>query len=106
VTHPRIERFEPRTERALEELRSQIRERYPTAAFEVFRRDDPDGIRLRVTVDVEDTDAVLDTVIDSLYDIQVEQQLPIYVVPVQPFAPEQAVTDASESPHSRIHRSA
>lgn len=86
MTHPQIERFDPRTEQALEELRSQIRERYPAAAFEVFRRDDPSGVRLRVTVDVEDTDAVLDAVIDSLYDIQVERQLPIYVIPVQPFA--------------------
>ncbi len=71
-------------EQALAELRALIEQRYPDVTFEVFHRDDPDGIRLRATVDTDDTDLVLDAIIDRLYEMQVEQGLPIYVVPVQP----------------------
>lgn len=74
----------PRVQQALGELRDRIAERYPTATFDVFHREDPDGVRLRATVDVEDTDEVMDLVIDQLYQIQVEQQLPVYVVTAQP----------------------
>lgn len=86
MKHPDSERFGPEIESALEELRARILERYPAAAFDVFHHDDPDGVRLRVTVDVEDSDTVLDTVIDTLYDVQVERHLPIYVIPVQSLA--------------------
>src|SRR5688500_18903888 len=75
---------DPTVTAALDELREAILRRYPNAAFETFHRDDPDGIRLRVTVDTDDTDEVLDIVIDRLYELQVEQLLPIYVIPVQP----------------------
>jgi hypothetical protein len=75
---------DPRVEGAIIELRDLIQARYPEATFDVFHRDDPDGVRLRVTVDVEDTDAVMDLVVDKLYELQVEQELPVYVLPVQP----------------------
>ena len=50
----------------------------------MFERDDPEGVRLRATVDIADTDEVMDVVLDALYDIQVEQGLPVYVVTEQP----------------------
>ena len=77
---------DPRVEGAIEELRALIAERYPGARFDVFERDDPEGVRLQATVDIEDTEEVMDVVIDALYDIQVERGLPVYVVTEQPLA--------------------
>lgn len=73
-----------RIARALEELQELILQRFLDATFEVFERDDPDGTRLRVIVDVEDGFDVLDVVMPRLYELQVEEGLPIYVIPVQP----------------------
>ena len=75
-----------RIKEAVEELRTLIAGRYPGASFDVFERDDPTGVRLRATVDIEDTDEVMDGVMDALYDIQVERELPVYVVIVQPLS--------------------
>ncbi len=75
---------DPRIQEAVEELRRLIAGRYPDARFDVFERDDPEGVRLRATVDIEDTDEVMDVVLDALYDIQVERGLPVYVVTEQP----------------------
>lgn len=86
MTKETTQPLDPRVQQALGELRATITARYPTATFDVFHRDDPEGVRLRATVDVEDTDAVMDLVIDQLYQIQVEQQLPVYVVTAQPLA--------------------
>ena len=77
---------DPRIKGGLEELRRLIATRYPDAGFDVFESDDPKGVRLRATVDVEDTDEVMDGLMDALYDIQVERGLPVYVVIVQPLS--------------------
>jgi hypothetical protein len=69
---------------ALRELQDLIAAHYPTASFDVFYRDDPEGMRLRATVDVEDLDEVMDVVMDKLYEVQVEHGLPVYVVTAQP----------------------
>ena len=75
---------DPQIKEAVEELRTLIAERYPSARFAVFERDDPEGVRLQVTVDLEDTDEVMNVVMDALFDIQVERGLPVYVVTEQP----------------------
>jgi hypothetical protein len=77
---------DPRIKEAVEELRTLIASRYPAASFDVFERDDPVGVRLRATVDVEDLDEVMDAAVDALYDIQVERGLPVYVVTQQPLS--------------------
>jgi hypothetical protein len=86
-THPSLI-SDPRIREAVEELRTLIAGRYPSAQFDVFERDDPrddpKGVRLLATVDIKDTDEVMDGVMDALYDIQVERGLPVYVVTEQP----------------------
>jgi hypothetical protein len=42
--------------------------------------DDPEGIYLDAGVDVDDTDDVMDVIVDRLLELQVEEQLPVYVV--------------------------
>ena len=71
---------DPRIQVALQELEARIHERYPQARFDVFHGADPEGVYLRATVAVDDTDAVLDVVLDQLYEFQVEQGLPVHVV--------------------------
>lgn len=75
---------DPRVQCALSELQQLIRNRYPSASFAVYRGEDPAGIYLGATVDVEDTDEVVDAFIDRLVDLQVEQHLPVYVVTSRP----------------------
>ncbi len=76
---------EPRVQSALDELRGMIQGQYPEATFEVARgEDDPEAVHLLTTVDVEDTDAVLDLVIDRLLQLQVEERLPVHVIPIRP----------------------
>jgi hypothetical protein len=75
-----------RVQLALDELRALIRAHYPTAAFTVAQGDDPEGIYLTVEVDVVDIDEVVDVFVARLVDMQVDEGLPIYVVPVEPLA--------------------
>jgi len=72
---------------ALSELRAMIQKRYPTAIFTVSYGEDPDGVYLTATVDIDDTDAVVDLVIDRLLTMQVEESLPLYVIPIRPPTP-------------------
>lgn len=69
----------PRIKAALAELQQLISERYPTATFTDNIGTDPIGFYMQVTVDVEDTDEVREVYIDRLVDIQVDDELPVYV---------------------------
>jgi hypothetical protein len=75
---------DPRVQAALLELQDRISGHYPTATFAVYRGEDPDGVYLRATVDVEDTDELLDVFIDRLVDLQVDEGLPVYVITTVP----------------------
>jgi hypothetical protein len=83
----------------LSELQQLIRERYPEASFEVSHGDDPDGIYLNTTIDLEDVDEVLDVIRDRLYEVQVEEALPVYVIPLQPVERVLQTMRARPSPH-------
>jgi hypothetical protein len=80
----RIERTDPRITAALDQLKDVIAAQYPAAHFDVFEGEDPDGVYLRATVDIEDSSDALTPALDTLYALQVEQELPIYVVTSQP----------------------
>jgi hypothetical protein len=75
---------DPRLLAAAAELREMIAARYPGATFEVTRGDDPVGLYLIPTVDVDDTEDVAEVVADRLLVLQVDDELPIYVFPVRP----------------------
>lgn len=69
---------------ALKEMEGIIGQRYPTATFEVSRgEDDPKAVHLTATVDLDDPDEVLDLVITRVMELQVEEGLPLYVIPVR-----------------------
>ncbi len=73
----------PRLQDALSELRGLIAERFPGTDFSVAPGDDPEGVYLTATVDLDDPDAVVDVVIERLLTMQIEEALPLFVFPVR-----------------------
>ena len=84
MTKEQEEDLDPRVRSALAELSGAIREGYPDATFEVLRdHEEPENIDLLTTVDVDDPDEVLDLVIDRLVELQVEERIPVHVIPIR-----------------------
>ena len=71
-----------RLQAAVEELQRL----YPAATFQVVPGEDPAGTYVVATVDVEDTETVIDVYIDRLLELQIDEGLPVYVIPVRPLA--------------------
>jgi hypothetical protein len=85
MTTERISEDDPRVQVAVAELQELIRGRWPGAKFSIARgEDNPEGIHLNATVDVDDPEEVLDLVIDRVVGMQSEQELPIHVIPLRP----------------------
>lgn len=95
----RIDEADPQMQSALKELQGVIQERWPTATFQVARGEDPEGIYLDAIVDVEDTDEVMDVVVERLLELQVDHGLPLYVIPLRPLA---RVLKELESPRRTV----
>jgi hypothetical protein len=76
--------FGPRWEQALDEIQVLIRDRYPTARFNITEGEDPSGLYLVATVDVEDMGEVVEVFLDRLVDFQVDDELPVYVLLARP----------------------
>ena len=74
----------PAMEKAVNELKGMISERFPQASFTVEEGFDPKGIYLVTTVDIADTDEVIAVIGDRLVELQVDEGLPIYVTPLRP----------------------
>jgi hypothetical protein len=74
-----------RTQAALKELQGIIKQHYPEATFTVTRsQDDPAAIHLVTTIDAEDRGEVLDAVMERMMALQIEEELPIFVIPIRP----------------------
>ena len=76
----------PGMQAAIEELKRLIQRHYPEATFRVEPGDDPTGMYVLATVDVEDTEAVVAVYIDRLLELQIDEGLAVHVVPVRPLA--------------------
>ena len=88
-----------RIQAALTELREMIEAKFPTATFHAYQGEDPEGTYLEAIVDVEDTDDVIDVFLDRLVDMQIEERLPVYVVPVR--TPERVARLVAEAEQRR-----
>jgi hypothetical protein len=74
-----------RRQRAVAELAALITQRYPTTSFAVGpAEDDPDVNHIAAVVDVDDPDEVLDLVMDRELALQIDEGIPVYVIPIQP----------------------
>ena len=74
----------PQLQRAVDELQHLIRRVDPLATFQVVPGDDPTGTYVLPTVDVEDTELVMDAYMDRLLTLQIDEGLPLYVLPLRP----------------------
>lgn len=75
---------EPRMKAAIKELQNLILANYPRATFKMGFGDDPLGIHISATVDVEDTDDVVGLYFDRLNEMQLDEGLPIYLIVIRP----------------------
>lgn len=73
---------DPRIRQAVEDLKALISAHFPGTTFVVAWGDDPEGIYLDATVDLDDPDPVMDLVAERLVELQVDQGLPIHVIPL------------------------
>jgi hypothetical protein len=69
---------------AVKELKALVSGRYPDATFDVSEGDDPDGVYITATVDVDDPDEITDLVIGRMVQFQIDEGLPVYVIPIRP----------------------
>jgi hypothetical protein len=97
----RIETTDERVVQALEELKGLIQSRYPDAVFAVTHGEDPEGVYLKATVDLDDVDEVIDAFGDRLLELQIDDELDIYVIPLQPLERVLAQMDSGDSSHRR-----
>lgn len=70
---------------AIEELKTTILRAYPGTTIDVEHGDDPEGIYLWANVDPEDSLELIDLISGRVVDLQVDEGLPIYVVPGRSF---------------------
>jgi hypothetical protein len=80
----RVDRDASRMETVIQEFQTLIEQSYSPVCFEVKSGDDPVGTYLIVTVDIDDPDEVVDLYAEKLLALQVEEGLPLYIVPVRP----------------------
>ena len=73
----------PRLRCAVDELQNLIRRVDPMATFQVVPGDDPTGTYVIATVDIEDTEHVMDAYMERLLALQIDEGLPLYVVPLR-----------------------
>jgi hypothetical protein len=88
----------PALEKAVNELKGSISARFPQASFVVEEGFDPQGIYLVTTVDIADTDEVMDVIGDRLVELQVDEGLPIYVTPLRPM--QRVIAELREREHA------
>jgi hypothetical protein len=101
MTHERpfgIDDLDERTRKAIQELRQTIAARYPTTTFELARAaDDPRSIHLLAVADVDDLDEVGDLVVDRVVAFQVNEGIPLHVIPLRTPERVQAARDVDHS---------
>ena len=85
-------------EQAINELKGSISKRFPQASFVVEEGFDTKGIYLVTTVDIADTDEVIDVIGDRLLELQVEEGLPLYVTPLRPI--QRVIAELREREHT------
>lgn len=109
MTHERpfgIAHLDERTRQAIQELSETIAARYPTTTFELARAaDDPRSIHLLAVADVDDPDEVGDLVVDRIVALQVNEGIPLHVIPLRTPERVQAALEVDRGGQWRAARS-
>lgn len=97
MSRRRTEKLTPRMNNALDELMKIIKAQYPDAQFEIEQGgDEPEAVYLVTRVDIDETEDILDLVIDRIVELQVEERLPIHVIPLRPLERDAAAKQPSD----------
>ena len=94
-----------RMREAIAEVEELIKRKYPEATFRTERSpENPRIIHLIPIVDVEDTDEVMDVVVDRVGEMQIEEHLPLFVVPLRTEARNAAIRAAMKQRGAAPHQ--
>ena len=95
---------DPRVLAAVTELEELVRTRYRKAIFSVGRGpDDPESIHVYATVDLEDTEPVVNLVIERELAL-LEEGLPVQVIPLRTPERNAAIIEEQEQARLAPHR--
>jgi hypothetical protein len=73
----------PRMTAAIAELTELIRGRYPDTMFTTEIEEDQETVFVTAVVDVDDPDEVVDCFIDRALTLQVDEGLPLHIIPIR-----------------------
>jgi hypothetical protein len=74
---------DPRMATAIAELRGLIRAQQPDATFTTETGDDRETVFVTAMIDVDDPDEIVDCFIERALTLQIEDGLPIHVIPIR-----------------------
>lgn len=82
---------------AVNEVQRTIADRFPATTFVLTRSpEDPSSIHLLAVADIDDPDDVGDLVVDRVVALQVEEGIPLHVIPLRAPARVQAAMDQDQ----------
>jgi len=84
---------DPRIVAAIEEMQQLILRHYPGSTFRVAPGEDPGTVWMWATVDVDDADEVVALFIDRIVELQIDDGVPLHVIPVETMARNRAVIE-------------
>ena len=80
-----MERVSSQMQQALQDSQGLVRARYPGARSELAPSpDEPQGVHLVTIVDIDDPDEVMDLVLERVLHFQLEDGLPVHLIPIRP----------------------
>jgi hypothetical protein len=79
-----LQTLDPRRQQAVVELTEMVTQRYPTASFEIGpSEEDPDVTHITASVDIDDPEEVTDLTIERELELQIEEGIPVYLIPIR-----------------------
>jgi hypothetical protein len=76
--------LDQRWQSTVKELEDLGRQHYPETSFANEPGfDDPETTHIVATVDLDDPDEVVDLVIDRMLELQLDEGIPVYVIPIR-----------------------
>ncbi len=79
-----VQQLDATRQAAVRELTGLIKERYPSASFDIGPgEEDPELTHITTVVDLDDPDEVTDLVIERMLALQLDEGVPVYVIPIR-----------------------
>ena len=75
--------LDPRMSAAVDEITALIRASYPSTTFLVDMDEDQRTVFITAVVDLDDPDEVIECFIDRILAMQIDEGLPLHVIPIR-----------------------